>query len=174
MNVEIPASDVAAATRTCRVSFPLVEELTPAPDAWEACRRLSQLPHLLFLDSASRLPELGRYSYLMADPFRWIVSRRGQVRIVDPAGEATSPNFTHIPDDPFSVLARHLREFSVETVPGLPPFQGGAAGLFGYDLCHHIERLPRPRLDEFQVPDMAVGFYDWVVSFDHTEGRAWL
>ncbi len=174
MNVEIPASDVAAATRTCRVSFPLVEELTPAPDAWEACRRLSQLPHLLFLDSASRLPELGRYSYLMADPFRWIVSRRGQVRIVDPAGEATSPNFTHIPDDPFSVLARHLREFSVETVPGLPPFQGGAAGLFGYDLCHHIERLPRPRLDEFEAPDLAIGLYDCVIAFDHQQDRAWI
>ncbi|HZY85318.1 MAG TPA: aminodeoxychorismate synthase component I, partial [Gemmataceae bacterium] len=60
------------------------------------------------------------------------------------------------------------------SVAALPPFQGGAAGLFGYDLCHHIERLPRPRLDEFQAPDMAVGFYDWAAGFDHTEGRAWL
>ncbi len=59
-------------------------------------------------------------------------------------------------------------------MPGLPPFQGGAAGLFGYDLCHHIERLPRPRRDEFQTPDLAVGFYDWVVAFDHAERRAWI
>src|SRR5437763_1555185 len=32
---------------------PLVEELTPAPDPWEAARRLAGHPHLLFLDSAT-------------------------------------------------------------------------------------------------------------------------
>jgi para-aminobenzoate synthetase component I len=170
MNVEIPASDVAAPSRSCPVSFPLVEELTPAPDAWETCRRLAHLPHLLFLDSASRLPELGRYSYLMADPFRWLVARPGEVRIVDSSAEKV----VTVTDDPFSVLARHLREFAVDPLPGLPPFQGGAAGLFGYDLCHHIERLPRPRIDEFETPDLAVGLYDWVLAFDHQQQRAWI
>jgi para-aminobenzoate synthetase component 1 len=62
----------------------------------------------------------------------------------------------------------------MSTVAGLPPFQGGIAGLFGYDLCHHIERLPRPRYDEFAVPDLAVGFYDWVYAYDHLENRGWL
>lgn len=41
-------------------------------------------------------------------------------------------------------------------------------------MCHHLERLPRPRFDEFQVPELAVGFYDWVIGFDHLAGRAWL
>jgi para-aminobenzoate synthetase component 1 len=72
------------------------------------------------------------------------------------------------------VLADQLARWRTEPVPGLPPFQGGAAGLFGYDLCHHLERLPRPRCDEFAVPDLALGFYDWVVAFDHTAGRVWL
>src|SRR5256885_1767349 len=49
-------------------------------------------------------------------------------------------------------------------VPGLPPFIGGWAGLFGYHLGRAFERQPPPRRDEFQVPDMAVGVYDWVVS----------
>src|SRR5439155_1076618 len=61
-----------------------------------------------------------------------------------------------------------------ETLPGLPPFQGGAAGLFGYELCHHLERLPQPLVDEFAVPDLAVGLYDWVIAFDHAAHRAWL
>src|SRR5262249_6790859 len=73
-----------------------------------------------------------------------------------------------------AVLAERLARHRVEPVPGLPPFQGGAAGLFGYDLCHHLERLPRPPFDEFQVPDLAVGLYDWVIAFDHAAGRAWL
>ena len=34
--------------------------------------------------------------------------------------------------------------------------------------------LPRPARDEFRLPDLAVGFYDWVIAFDHTRQRAWL
>ncbi|HKI34019.1 MAG TPA: aminodeoxychorismate synthase component I [Gemmataceae bacterium] len=134
---------------------PLVEELTPAPDPWDAARRFAHLPHLLFLDSAALDSPFGRYSFLTADPFDWLSSRGGD-------------------DNPFPRLAERLARWRTETIPGLPPFQGGAAGLFGYDLCHHIERLPRPSFDEFALPDLAVGFYDWVLAFDHCARRAWL
>jgi para-aminobenzoate synthetase component 1 len=76
--------------------------------------------------------------------------------------------------DPFLALARLLAQYRARTVPGLPPFQGGAAGQFGYALCHHLERLPRPRFDEFAVPDCAIGLYDWALAFDHQSGRAWV
>ncbi len=66
-------------------------------------------------------------------------------------------------------LADGLEHFRVAAVPGLPPFQGGAAGLFSYDLCHYLERLPRPRYNDLPIPDLAVGLYDWVISFDHWE-----
>ena len=32
----------------------------------------------------------------------------------------------------------------------------------------------RPRCDDFRVPDLAVGLYDWVLAFDHAASRAWL
>src|SRR5262249_29538289 len=99
-------------------------------------------------------PMLGRYSFITADPFEWICTR----------GK----------DDPFPRLATALARLRTKPLPGLPPFQGGAAGLFGYDLCHHLERLPRPRFDEFQAPDLAIGFYDWVIAFDHMAGRSWV
>jgi para-aminobenzoate synthetase component 1 len=67
-----------------------------------------------------------------------------------------------------------MSKYSVAKIDGLPPFQGGAAGVFGYDLCHHLERLPRPHFDEFEVPDLALGFYDWVLAFDHLRNRTWL
>src|SRR5579875_112011 len=146
-------------------AVPLVEELTPWLDPWDVCRRLAPLPHLLFLDSADTHPALGRYSFVTADPFSWLCVRHG--RIVGEEGEPRSL-------DPFVVLGECLQQWQSETLAGLPPFQGGAAGLFSYDLCHHIERLPRPRYDEFQVPDLAIGFYDWVVAFDHSQRRAWI
>ena len=144
---------------------PLVEELTPAPDPWEVCLRLSSLPHVLFLDSAVRHPVLGRYSFVTARPFGWVTARRAVMFDTD-SGRWKS--------NPFSALAGWLAACRAESLPGLPPFQGGAAGLFGYDLCHHIERLPRPRRDDFETTDLAIGFYDWVVAFDHTQRRSWI
>lgn len=144
---------------------PLVEELTPWRDPLDVCRRLGHLRYLLILDSASCHPSLARYSFVTADPFSRLCIRRGRI-VGDEEGEPYV--------DPFTVLGEHLRQWNIETIKGLPPFQGGLAGLFGYDLCHHIERLPRPRRDEFQAPDLSVGFYDWVVALDHIQKRAWI
>ncbi len=145
----------------------LVEELTPALRPWDVFQRLAGLKRVLFLDSALSHPTLGRYSFLTADPFEWLWARGRRVVV---SGERAPREAA----DPFAVLAERLARHRTELLPDLPPFQGGAAGLFGYDLCHHLERLPRPRFDDFGVPDLAVGFYDWVVAFDHAAGRAWL
>jgi para-aminobenzoate synthetase component 1 len=145
----------------------LVEELAPAPHPWHVVERLAALPRLLFLDSALAHPSRGRHSFVAADPFEWIWSRGSRTLV---SGESPLAETT----DPFTLLSERLARYGAEPIAGLPPFQGGAAGLFGYDLCHHLERLPRPRFDEFQVPDLAVGLYDWVIAFDHAAERAWL
>jgi para-aminobenzoate synthetase component 1 len=120
---------------------------------------------LILFDSALTHPTLGRYSFVTAAPFEWVLARGHRVTV---SGQ------TNRTSDPFTVLAERLARFGIEPHPDLPPFQGGAAGLFGYDLCHHIERLPRPRFDEFETPDLAVGLYDWVIAFDHRVDRAWI
>jgi para-aminobenzoate synthetase component 1 len=120
----------------------------------------------VFLDSAQAHPGLGRYSFITADPFEWLWSRGRRTFL--------STQDRPIEDsDPLAVLAERLALYRSEPVAGLPPFQGGVAGLFGYDLCHHLEKLPRPRFAEFDSPDLAVGFYDWVIALDHELGRAW-
>jgi para-aminobenzoate synthetase component 1 len=145
------------------VAEPCVEELTGL-SAWEACRRLTDLPYLLFLDSADTGSASGRYSFVTADPFAWVTAR----------GRVITENGRSRRGDPFRVVAERLAEWRTARVPDLPPFQGGAAGLFGYGLCHHVEELPRPAFDDFYAPDLAVGLYDWVLGFDHDRQRAWL
>src|SRR6185369_15455495 len=131
------------------------------------------LPHLLFLDSASNEPSsLGRYSFVMAAPLLWLQSRGRRILVGDwPRGH---PPFAEKDGNPFDLVTDLLAKLPLQRIKGLPPFQGGLAGLWGYDLCHHVERLPRPVHDEFQVPDLAVGVYDWVIGFDHDARRAWL
>jgi para-aminobenzoate synthetase component 1 len=152
--------------RTTDSCATLVEEIQRGPDPWNLAQRLAALPRLLFLDSAWKHSHLGRYSFIMADPFEWISSRGS--RTVFSKAEVLENR------SPFTVLAERIDSYHAESISGLPPFQGGAAGLFGYDLCHHLEHLPRPARDEFQVPDMAVGLYDWTIAWDHDQGRAWL
>jgi para-aminobenzoate synthetase component 1 len=59
-------------------------------------------------------------------------------------------------------------------VPGLPPFQGGAAGYIGYDYGAVLERLPAARYDDLSIPDVMLGLYDWVIAWDHRVGTAWI
>jgi len=133
----------------------VVEPWDPRVDLEKAFLRLARLPHVLFLDSARRDPVLGRYSFLTADPFAY--------REMPADGS-----------DALAALAADLRPFQADTVPDLPPFQGGAAGLFSYDLGRSLERVPLPRYDEFQLPALAIGLYDVVLAVDHRDRRAWL
>ncbi len=137
----------------------VVEELLPAPEIEAAFLRLAKLPHCLFLDSARRDPQLGRYSFVAADPFEYL-----ETPVCDFAAAG----------DPFTRIQRRLAGLATPPIEGLPPFQGGAAGLFSYDLGGQLERLPSPRFDEFQAPGVAIGLYDAVVAFDHVANRAWI
>src|SRR5690606_33213101 len=74
--------------------------------------------------------------------------------------------------DPFTALQRALARYRTDTLPGLPPFQGGAAGYFGYELGQHLETLPQAPYDDLALPDLCVGFYDWVLAWDPAAGRA--
>ncbi len=154
--------------------LPLVEELPPGLTPWDAARSLADLPHLLFLDSAAVGRPLGRYSFVAADPVAWVRSRGQEIDLTWHCRPPEVASVAVADVDPFALLVRLLSTWPTSSVPGLPPFQGGVAGLFGYDLCHYVERLPRPRWNEFASPDLAVGFYDCVVAFDHDARRAWL
>jgi para-aminobenzoate synthetase component 1 len=147
-------------------AVPLVEELSAAPSPWEAACRFADYPFFLFLDSAAADSPWSRYSFVTADPFATLFVRGADVY-------APAPK-VYPSGDPWAALAEYLAPFRTPSVPGLPPFQGGAAGLFGYGLCRHVEQVPPPRRDEFRAPDMAVGLYDWVLAYDHRAGRAWL
>lgn len=133
---------------------PLVEELPAGVSAVDAFVRLASRPHCLFFDSALEDAELGRYSFVTADPFDLLVVGQG--------------------GDAFGELRGRMAGLASADVPELPPFQGGIAGLFGYDLARRLERIPPNRHDEFEVPPLAVGFYDVVVAFDHAQERGWI
>jgi para-aminobenzoate synthetase component 1 len=79
-----------------------------------------------------------------------------------------------VEQDALSAVRRLLAPSVAPVVPGLPPFQGGAAGYVGYDWGLTLERLPAPRYDDLGLDDVVLGLYDWVIAWDHAASKAWL
>jgi para-aminobenzoate synthetase component 1 len=148
----------------------IVEELLPLPDPVRCCERLAGLSYRLFLDSAARGTRLGRYSFLTADPVAVVRSKGTRTEIID----RTTGTARLVAGDALDGLRALLGSHAASPVPGLPPFQGGAAGYLAYDWGRVLERLPAPRHDDLALPDVVFGLYDWVLAWDHEASRAWL
>ena len=131
-------------------------------DPIDAAARLARLPGLCVLDSAMAHPRLGRYSYIAADPFGLFTVRDG-VAFWNGVAETTPP---------LDALRARLAAYRHEAIAGLPPFQGGAIGVFAYEFGWTLEGRPppaSPRGDEVHL-----AFHDTVVAFDHVEKACWI
>jgi len=137
---------------------------------------LRPLDGLLFLDSSSASgageeswPDSGtegatgrpldRFSFLAADPI---------FRFTLPVAGATGAQVRGT----LAEARRLLSDCHCPTIPGLPPFQGGLAGLISFDagLAHlGLPACPQP----LGMPLLELGVYDVVFAIDHQRRRAW-
>jgi anthranilate synthase component 1 len=103
------------------------------------------------LESAEQGQRFGRWSFLGVQP-------RSVMRF-----EGDAPH-----DDPYGAVADELARYRPAPLAGLPPFAGGAVGLFGYDLVRSFEpTVGEPNPDELGLPDLALMISDVLVAFDH-------
>lgn len=121
-------------------------------------------PHLTFFDSAMPHETLGRYSYLACDPFGTYAINDGQ----------PSWNGEPLVGDPWHALRTLLAAYAQEHCPDLPPFQGGAAGFFSYELNRTLERLPSLSMQGENFPQSILHFYDVLIAYDHRDHKCWI
>ena len=91
------------------------------------------------LESAEQGQRFGRFSFLGFRPRAILRYAGGRVTVSDDSGERELEA-----DDPFEAVGRYLQGYRIAPLDDLPPFAGGAVGLFGYDLVRTVERLPNP------------------------------
>jgi para-aminobenzoate synthetase component 1 len=149
------------------LNTPRITEL----EHWDAVARrvrtLADLPWLVWLDSASAGNRDGRYDIVAADPYLTLRTRGAVSELT--ARDGTTVRSTRAP---LELLREQLGEVGAPA-PGLP-FCGGALGYFGYDLGRRFEKIPKLATADIDMPDVAVGLYDWAVIVDHAERRSWL
>lgn len=137
--------------------------LTYSPDA--LLNRFSTLAHrpwAMLLTSGQADHADNRFDILTADPRVTLTTRGGYTETDDGTGIQRSE------EDPLQLLQRQIDRLGLQPAahPDLP-FQGGALGLFGYDLGRRFEQLPAVAQQDLNTPDMAVGLYDWALIADH-------
>ncbi|HXX58766.1 MAG TPA: anthranilate synthase component I family protein [Thermodesulfovibrionales bacterium] len=122
-----------------------------------------------FLFESVRGPEeIARYSFIGFEPVMTFRAKDGIVEIVS-GGESSLSE-----EDPLTKLSAILGDYSQRPTPGLPPFQGGAAGLLSYDFVQYFERLPQTTADDLRIPDADFFILDRLIAFDHRDKRAWI
>jgi anthranilate synthase component 1 len=102
------------------------------------------------LESAEQGQQVGRWSFLGLHPRTVIRLARGE----------------H--PDPYRLLDEELARYRIAPLDGLPPFAGGAVGMFGYDLARTSEpTIGEPNPDDTGMPELAVMVTDLLLAFDH-------
>ena len=147
---------------------PAVREIDDSSSPEQVFARIAHLPYAVWLDSASRDPETGRYTFVACQPFAVLRSFRGHAEWETATG--VLPAMRPVMEE----LDAAMERWRIDEV-GLPvPFCGGCAGFFGYELASEFEAIPRIDVRDHHLPDVELAFYDVVIGWDHDTDRCFV
>lgn len=141
-------------------------ELPYYKDSSSIFSNIADEPWSVFLDSGFPFKDTGRYDIFSSRPSATFINYGRETHIQKNDQQHTST------EDPFTLIRIALGE--KRTNHTALPFIGGALGYFAYDLARVIEDLPVHSSHDLQIPDMAIGLYDWAVVVDHQLRQSWL
>ncbi|MDD5471650.1 MAG: aminodeoxychorismate synthase component I [Sideroxydans sp.] len=147
----------------CSLRFYLMLYSSPIPyleDASPYFAGVRSWPWAAWLDSGN----IGRFDLIVANPVVTLVTQGEQTAL------CRSTACENSSEDPFELIRAELG-CTIEQHPDIP-FAGGALGYWGYDLARRYQQLPANAQDSENMPQMAVGIYDWAIIIDHQEREA--
>ena len=158
---------------------PLIQEIPTAHTPESLVENLRGESGVVLLRTSQFDSPSARYSFVAANPlltFRSFGSRCEIKHPPSPGSGATShaSRITHHVQfgDPWHLLDTLMSRFELLDEIDLPFPLGGAFGYWGYDLKNFTEpKLPRRAVNDLELPDSHVGFYDSLVVFDHRLGK---
>ncbi|AIZ34479.1 anthranilate synthase component I [Pseudomonas parafulva] len=131
--------------------------------------KLADQPNTYLLESVQGGEKWGRYS-MIGLPSRTVLRVHGyRVSILEDGVEVES----HEVEDPLAFVESFKQRYKVADIAGLPRFNGGLVGYFGYDCVRYVEKRlgASPNPDPLGVPDILLMVSDAVVVFDNLAGK---
>lgn len=147
---------------------PLLCELEYFPDPVSVYGFLRNEPYSSLLDSAMDREKLGRFSFIGYDPFMAVETRGEDITIL------TQDGTERFRANPFDFLKSILFYYKTENPDSGIPFTSGCIGYFSYDLRYFMEELPSVSIDDINLPDITLAFYDTVFIFDNLLKKAYI
>ncbi|MEH6823875.1 MAG: anthranilate synthase component I [Motiliproteus sp.] len=133
--------------------------------------KLAHGPYSYLLESVQGGEKWGRYS-IIGLPCRTVLKVFGRQVRIETDGEVVEQSEQA---DPLAFVEQFQARFKVPELKGLPRFNGGLVGYFGYDTVRYIEpRLKNVPKDDLNTPDILLMVSDEVVVFDNLSGRLML
>ena len=157
---------------------PLIQDVATAhtPESLVAQLRIADCGlRIVLLRSNSFDSSQARYSFVAANPFLTFraFGSRCEISSADPQLSTlnSQPHF----GNPWHLLDTLMARFEILDDIDLPFPLGGCFGFWGYDLKNFTEpKLPRRAVNDLELPDCAVGFYDSLVVFDQQLGKVFI
>ena len=118
-------------------------------------------PYAFLLESVEGGEQVGRYTFLGANPYMRVLSDEEGVTI------HRGRKQERLAGEPMAVIRELLKRHRPATVPDLPPFTAGAVGFVSYDMVRRFERLPEKAKKDIDVPECGLMFFDRLLAFDH-------
>jgi para-aminobenzoate synthetase component 1 len=116
-----------------------------------------------------------RYSFVAANPFLTFRSFGSRCEIAFTKSQIANRKSQIQFGNPWHLLDALMSRFELLDEIDLPFPLGGAFGYWGYDLKNFTEpKLPRRAVNDLELPDCHVGFYDSLVVFDHQLGKVFV
>lgn len=134
--------------------------------------KLADGAYSYFLESVHGGEKWGRYS-IIGLPCKTLL--RVHDRSITISRDGT-PLESFTTTDPLQVVQEFKARFRVPELPGLPRFNGGLVGYFGYDIVRYIEkRLDKPcATDPVGTPDIMLMLSEDIVVFDNLRGTLFI
>ena len=148
---------------------PLIQEVPTAHTPESLVESLGEDPGVVLLRSAMFDSPHARYSFVATEPFLTFRSFGSRCEVTYYASRLTSQEQF---GDPWHLLDALMSRYELLDEIDLPFPLGGCFGYWGYDLKNFVEpKLPRRAVNDLELPDCHVGFYDSLVVFDHLLGK---
>lgn len=148
---------------------PLIQEISTQHTPESLAEQLQGEGAVVLLRSALFDSSQARYSFVTARPFL-------SLRSFGSRCELSSAAQHHIQfGDPWHVLDGLMARYELLDEIDLPFPLGGCFGYWGYDLKNFVEpKLSRRAINDLELPDCHVGFYESLVVFDHRLAKTWI